>query len=322
MTMDIRKEILEVLKESPEGMSTRQLSVKTRHGRATLGKYLELLQMEGKVKCSVVGASKIWRPGKAARKKRILIIEDDSDYIRLLEIVLSSPDYGFIGAKNGEEGLEHVKDMPDLVILDVMLPGMDGFKVCERIKENTLTKDIPVIMLTAKGELEDRLNGLKHGADDYLPKPFRIDDLRSRVKSLIMRTRERNPITNLPGKEITLSAIQSAGKNNSVIVITFTNMGTCKKNLAKKEYHECIRLAAQTISHELSKANDTGFIGHVGDNIFLVICRKEKVEYIIKQLKKDLSKVVPLMFRSSVKSLRFKTEVSDIREFNLDKVSW
>ncbi|MFH1404311.1 MAG: response regulator [Candidatus Altiarchaeota archaeon] len=315
--MDTSQEILEVLEDNPGGMSTRQLSLKTGHGRATLGKYLELLRVDGKVKYSMIGASKIWSI-EGSGSKRILVIEDDPDYIRLIKIVLTDNDYEFIEAEDGEKGLEKVKDMPDLIILDLMLPDIDGFRVCEMIKENALTRDIPVLMLTAKGELEDRLNGLKHGADDYVSKPFSIDDIRSRVESLLDNNRDRNWITNLPGKRLIEEELRKAGELFRVIRVRVDNLDDLKDKVEEKRYRDCVKLVAQTITHEIIKTNDDGFLGHLNENTFIVICREEKVEYIISQLEKDVKSVVPIFCDECRRPLKVSTRVQSVDEFDVN----
>jgi DNA-binding response OmpR family regulator len=118
----------------------------------------------------------------------ILIIDDDEKLNRLLTDFLG--EFGFITltATHPEEGLKKLnKKAPDLVILDVMLPGMDGFEVCKRIRQQSL---VPIIMLTARGELMDKVVGLELGADDYLPKPFEPRELVARIHSVLRRTKK------------------------------------------------------------------------------------------------------------------------------------
>jgi len=107
-------------------------------------------------------------------KQRILIVEDEESLLKLESILLTSKGYQVQGVANGKEALEAIKTTPpDLVLLDIMLPEIDGFEVCQRIKENEATKHIPVIMLTAKKSREDMSRGEKVGADWYITKPFK-----------------------------------------------------------------------------------------------------------------------------------------------------
>jgi DNA-binding response OmpR family regulator len=107
-------------------------------------------------------------------KKNILIVEDEKTLLELESILLTSKGYDVEGAMNGQSALESVANFkPDLVLLDIMIPGIDGFEVCQRIKDNPATKDIPVIMLTAKKSREDMVRGEQVGADWYITKPFK-----------------------------------------------------------------------------------------------------------------------------------------------------
>jgi DNA-binding response OmpR family regulator len=107
-------------------------------------------------------------------KQRILIVEDEESLLKLESILLTSKGYQVQGVASGAAALEAIaEDPPDLVLLDIMLPEIDGFEVCQRIKQNEMTKHIPVIMLTAKKSREDMSRGEKVGADWYITKPFK-----------------------------------------------------------------------------------------------------------------------------------------------------
>jgi len=121
-------------------------------------------------------------------KERILIVEDDKHISKLVKFNLEKANYDCAIAATGEKALEALDDRPvDLVILDIMLPGMDGFGICRAIKEKEKLKNIPIIMLTAKGEEVDRIVGLELGADDYIVKPFSPRELVLRVKAILKR---------------------------------------------------------------------------------------------------------------------------------------
>jgi DNA-binding response OmpR family regulator len=117
----------------------------------------------------------------------ILTVDDEPRFIRLIEANLRAADYMVLSAAEGESALEIiVEKKPDLVLLDVMMPGMDGFEVLDRIREFS---NIPVVMLTAKGEEADRVEGLNRGADDYIVKPFSATELLARVKAVLRRSK-------------------------------------------------------------------------------------------------------------------------------------
>jgi len=121
-------------------------------------------------------------------KEHILVVEDEEDILELVEYNLSKEGYQVAGTVTGEDALEKVKvQPPDLVVLDLMLPGVDGLGVCKTLKSDSKTAHIPVVMLTAKGEESDIVAGLELGADDYITKPFSPKVLIARVRAVLRR---------------------------------------------------------------------------------------------------------------------------------------
>lgn len=121
--------------------------------------------------------------------KTILVIDDEKDLIKLVDFHLSKEGYLVIGAKNGIEGLDIAqKHRPDLILLDIMMPKLDGLEVCKRLKGAPETARIPVVMLTAKAQEADKVLGLELGADDYITKPFSPREMVARVKAVLRRS--------------------------------------------------------------------------------------------------------------------------------------
>jgi two-component system phosphate regulon response regulator PhoB len=125
--------------------------------------------------------------------KTVLVIDDEAELLKLLDYNLTRAGYAVLTARDGDKGLESARrHVPDLVILDVMMPGLDGWEVCKRLRADPATASIPLLMLTAKGGESDRVLGLELGADDYVTKPFGINELLARVKSLMRRAETRS----------------------------------------------------------------------------------------------------------------------------------
>jgi len=128
------------------------------------------------------------KPASPAAAAQILVVDDEADLLELLRYSLTKEGYAVQGVGSGEDALKATrKQPPDLIVLDWMLPAVDGLEVCRRIKEDPKTREIPIIMLTAKGEESDMIAGLERGADDYLAKPFSPRVLAARVKALLRR---------------------------------------------------------------------------------------------------------------------------------------
>jgi len=138
---------------------------------------------------SVKQASSKSRPGPAATPApRILVVDDEEDLLELVRYNLTKEGYDVACVASGEEALKAARKLPpDLIVLDLMLPAVDGLEVCRRLKADARTREVPIIMLTAKGEEGDMIAGLERGADDYIAKPFSPRVLGARIKALLRR---------------------------------------------------------------------------------------------------------------------------------------
>ncbi len=159
-------------------------------------------------------------------RESILIVEDDTDIQQLLAFNFETAGFETLTASDGREGLDMARrHTPSLVILDLMLPGMDGFEVCKSLKRDAETAGTPVIMLTARGEEVDRIVGLELGADDYVVKPFSFRELLLRVKAVLRRLSPDTPVTRAVLERDGLSVDMEAHKvtsNGDEIVLTAT----------------------------------------------------------------------------------------------------
>jgi DNA-binding response OmpR family regulator len=152
---------------------------------------------------------------------RILVIEDETPMRTALKDVLEAEDYRVLTAADGEIGLQRaIEEKPDLILLDIMMPKLDGFAVCAELRR--LGHAMPVLMLTAKGQIEDRVTGLDVGADDYLVKPFSTDELLARVRALLRRTqRQSRAATKLKLGDVEIDlARQTARRGKKPIELT------------------------------------------------------------------------------------------------------
>jgi len=153
-------------------------------------------------------------------KVTILIVEDEKDIIKMLEYNLEKEGFKTLSERNGEDALDSAhRDHPDLILLDLMLPGMDGLEVCKTLKSDTKTVSIPVIMLTAKSQESDKIVGLELGADDYMTKPFSPRELIARIKAVLRRGKEKGrlpEVVNIGDLRMDFSKIEVTVKNKMV----------------------------------------------------------------------------------------------------------
>ncbi|MFH1377940.1 MAG: response regulator transcription factor [Planctomycetota bacterium] len=135
--------------------------------------------------------------------KTIAVIEDEPDIRNIIEYNLQREGYRAISAEDGKKGLDLIRsEMPDLVLLDIMLPRMSGLDVCRSVKGDSKTRAIPVILVSAKGEESDVVHGLRLGADDYIPKPFSMKVMLARVKAILRRSQQGDTTEGAPEENV------------------------------------------------------------------------------------------------------------------------
>ncbi len=154
--------------------------------KVTALKYLEILKGKNLVDYEEIGPTKVWflktEEGQVEKKTKVLVADDEKDVINIIRDSVD-PSFEIIEAKNGKEALGMVfAESPDILILDIMMPDMDGYKVCEELKKHEPTKDMPIIILSAKASVEDKLKAMEMGIDDYIVKPFDPRELEARIK--------------------------------------------------------------------------------------------------------------------------------------------
>jgi len=168
--------------------------------------------------------------------EKILIIDDDLDTLRLVGLMLQKKGYAIVAANNGKQGLRKAEtELPDLILLDVMMPEMDGYEVARRLRDNPDTKNIPILMFTAKSQLDDKVSGFEAGADDYLTKPTHPAELHAHVKALLARfvgTTRKAPSSNQKSYTVgILSARGGLGVSSIALNLASTLTSQNEKNI-------------------------------------------------------------------------------------------
>jgi diguanylate cyclase (GGDEF)-like protein len=256
----------------------------------------------------------------AAAPTRILIVEDEESLRTILKLQLEREGYEVLTAGDGVEGLESaLHERPDLIVLDWMMPRMDGQEVCYRVKTNFVTSHIPVIMLTARFELKDRLKSLSDGANDYITKPYEVEELLVRVRNLLMwsRTqREANPLTCLPGNASIEKEFQDRLQNGESFAFLYLDLDNFK---AFNDYYgyrrgdEAIRhLAVLLVKAVEEKGSPGDFVGHVGGDDFVIIANPDAMQPVAEAVIEEYDRSVPILYDPADRK-RGYIEVSDRR---------
>ena len=227
-----------------------------------------------------------------SRRDLILVADDDPDIVRFVEVNLGLDGYEVVVAEDGEQALQIAyEQLPDLVLLDVMMPKVNGYEVCQRLRADTRTRNISIIMLTVKTLSADKVVGLTAGADDYMIKPFDPVELSARVKTALRRSKEMraiNPLTQLPGNV----QVQDEVNKNVALGLPFALMYIDLDNFKAFNDHygflrgdEAIKLLARCARESISaSAGNQAFIGHVGGDDFVAIVHPDVAEKTAHQL--------------------------------------
>ncbi|HTG47058.1 MAG TPA: response regulator [Actinomycetota bacterium] len=222
----------------------------------------------------------------------ILVVDDDPDIARFVEVNLRSAGYDVTVAGDGEEALEKASVIrPDLVLLDVMMPRIDGFEVAQRLRKNPQTANTSIIMLTAKALSADKVTGLQSGADDYIIKPFDPIELLARVKGTLRRAKEmRNlsPLTGLPGNIRIQEEIERQVRESHPFAVLYCDLDNFKAYNDQKGFvrgDRLIQSVARIIQDAVLDRNGTeGFIGHVGGDDFVAVVDPDAAEDVAKRI--------------------------------------
>ncbi len=225
-------------------------------------------------------------------KSRLLVVEDDVDIANMLKIYFSGMDFDVDVAHRGSDALERTKQvLPHLIVLDIMLPDIDGYEVCRNLRTSTRTSHIPVIFLTQKDERSDKLQGLELGADDYITKPFDIEELKLRVTGAIRRSERESltdPRSGLPAGRLIEEQLRRIirEKDWALLDMRINNFEPFKDVYGFVTSDDVMRFTAMLIGEvldELGSNND--FIGHAGGDNFIVITSNEAAPAIRKAVK-------------------------------------
>jgi PleD family two-component response regulator len=230
-------------------------------------------------------------------KHTLLIVEDDLDTSEMLRVYFEAQGYQVVTAGSGGEALEKCRsESPSLILLDVRLPDIDGFKVGQSLQEDVRTSRLPVIFVTERRDRDDRIAGLKLGAIDYITKPFDVQELRLRVRNALRRAgSQNNPVTGLPGEKFTNDRLSLMMERDGWSAIGVNINGLDKFNeiygfVARDDVLRAIALTLTSAVDELGSIDD--FVGHPSENQFVVITVPSKVAQLSHHVNERLNQAM------------------------------
>jgi diguanylate cyclase (GGDEF)-like protein len=215
-------------------------------------------------------------------KGRLLIVEDDFDISNMLRIYFDSQGYETMVAPRGEEALEICRrKLPNLVILDIMLPDINGYEVCRRLRANLRTSHVPIIFLTQKDERSDQIAGLELGADDYITKPFDLQLLLLRVQASLQRAgwlSLTSPVTGLPSSKLIEDQLRQIIRRQdwAVLYIGINHINDFNDVYGFVAGDDVLRFSAMLLTEVIDEVGSgSDFVGHIGGDDFLIITTPE-----------------------------------------------
>jgi DNA-binding response OmpR family regulator len=222
--------------------------------------------------------------------ERILVIDDDPDMVAFVRKSLELEGYRVDSAGDGEAGIEiALADPPDIVLLDVMMPGTDGFEVVRRLQSRPATASTPIILMTGKVNVRDLVEGLEAGADDYVTKPFDIQELVARVRTVLRRSkamRDLSPLTGLPGNFRIGEELERRVASSSPVAVIHTDLDNFKAfndHYGFMRGDNVIKFTANTLIEAAMEVDDaSAFVGHVGGDDFIAVMNPEVAETYCK----------------------------------------
>lgn len=236
-------------------------------------------------------------------KSKILIVEDDPDVAEMLTAYFRSQEYEVFTVNWGEDGVRSALQVnPDLAILDIRLPDIDGYEVARRLRTDRRTANIPIIFLTEKRDRADKLQGLEIGADDYITKPFDIQELRLRVRNALTRVSQgtlTNPVTGLPeGALVDEKLSEVLGKDGaSLLFVSIENMGSFREAygfVASDDVLRAVSLMIVNTMREFSRPED--FLGHLSSAEFILVVPPSNLAALSDKLRSRLEQSVEYFY--------------------------
>jgi PleD family two-component response regulator len=236
-------------------------------------------------------------------KPKILIIEDDLDVAEMLNAYFRVQGYEVYTVNWGEDGVRSCQTVhPDLVILDIRLPDIDGYEVARRLRSDRRTAEVPIIFLTEKRDRSDRLQGLELGADDYITKPFDVQELRLRVRNALKRVSQgslTNPVTGLPeGALVDEKLSEVLGKDGmALLFVSIDNMVSFREAygfVASDDVLRAISLMIVNTMREISRPED--FLGHISGTDFILVLPPSNLIALSERLRVRLEQSVEYFY--------------------------
>ena len=241
--------------------------------------------------------------GPHEKPARILVADDLPDLLQALKETLEREGFIVTAVGDGQAALDEIrKEPPDIAVLDFKMPKMSGFEVCAALREDPLLENLPVVILSASGTRDSKVEGLTLGADDFITKPVDIRELLARIRMILKRSRQgldANPLTKLPGNLSIESRIERAFAENRTFAVLYVDLNQFKSYNDAYGFDagdRVIKALARVLVDELRAGGAAEFVGHIGGDDFIVISTPERMETLAARICEKFDAVVPSFY--------------------------
>jgi CheY-like chemotaxis protein len=242
-------------------------------------------------------------------EKRILVVEDDTDISKMLRIYFDSQGYEVLVAKKGQEALDICRArLPNVIVLDINLPDIDGYDVCRILRNNTRTSYVPIIFLTQRDDRSDKITGLELGADDFITKPFDIEELKLRVEGTIRRAQREaltHPVSNLPASKLIeeqLKRVKDSSSPWNLLYFGIRYITAFKEIAGPIQVNEILVFLADIMRETVENIGTMDdFIGQASDNDFIILTSPEAAPQICQTITSRFNEESKVFYPFSVR---------------------
>jgi len=267
-----------------------------------------------------------------AENVRLVVADDSPDLLHLMRESLEAAGYDVRTAANGQEAVDLIReDPPDIVVLDLWMPIKDGFAVCRELKTDPVFHHLPIVILSAAGQLDNKIQGLELGADDFITKPVDIPELLARIRMILRRSQQgldASPLTRLPGNVSIQRRIDEAIRGERPLAVLYVDLNSFKAYNDAYGYDAGDKVLQETGRLLMDAAKACGgpqyFVGHIGGDDFIVITDPERMEELSQRIITDFDAMSPSFYKDEDRSagkIVSKDRQGQTREFPLLSVA-
>ncbi|MDO8339982.1 MAG: response regulator [Candidatus Burarchaeum sp.] len=293
--------VLQAIENHDDGINEGELAGKLGLQREELAGVLNNLKKYGAIESRVVGNSVTWYSLQFNAHKKVLIVEDDPNINNLVKVSLGGG-YSIRQAHEGRDAMKQILEFrPDLIVLDLMLPGIDGLEICRTVKKDPELKNTIIIIVSATDAVKNRFKGLKYGADYYIKKPFEPKQLRSLTSIFLRKKGKRfDPLVDLPDERRLSAEIDRvvSTEDFEVTNLHLKNLEEYGQEYGEEDAKTIVRLVSQLLQDKVSEWDSRrGFVGYLGEGEFVVAGGRNEASMVVNDVAREFDAVLNFIYQ-------------------------